>query len=42
MAGWTNDRNVPQLLEFMVLRGEVAIAGRQGGLSARRARLMTF
>ena len=28
-TGWTNDRNVTQLLEFMVLRGEVAIAGRQ-------------
>jgi uncharacterized protein YcaQ len=30
-TGWTNDRNVTQMLEFMVLRGEVAIAGRQGG-----------
>jgi uncharacterized protein len=30
-SGWTNDRNVSQLLEFMVLRGEVAIAGRRGG-----------
>ncbi len=30
-TGWTNDRNVTQLLEFMVLRGEVAIAGRRGG-----------
>jgi len=29
-TGWTNDRNVTQLLEFMVLRGEVATAGRQG------------
>ena len=29
-TGWTNDRNVTQLLEFMVLRGEVAIAGRLG------------
>ena len=29
-TGWTNDRNVTQLLEFMVLRGEVAIAGRHG------------
>jgi uncharacterized protein YcaQ len=29
-TGWTNDRNVTQLLKFMVLRGEVAIAGRQG------------
>jgi uncharacterized protein len=30
-TGWTNHRNVTQLLEFMVLRGEVAIAGRRGG-----------
>jgi uncharacterized protein len=30
-SGWTNDRNVSQLLGFMVLRGEVAIAGRRGG-----------
>jgi uncharacterized protein YcaQ len=30
-TGWTNDRNVTQLLGFMVLRGEVAIAGRRGG-----------
>jgi uncharacterized protein YcaQ len=29
-TGWTNNRNVTQLLEFMVGRGEVAIAGRQG------------
>ena len=29
-TGWTNDRNVSQLLEFMVLRGEVAVAGRRG------------
>jgi uncharacterized protein YcaQ len=29
-TGWTNNRNVTQLLEFMVQRGEVAIAGRQG------------
>ena len=29
-TGWTKDRNVTQLLEFMVLRGEVAIAGRRG------------
>ena len=29
-TGWTNNRNVTQLLEFMVLRGEVAIAGRKG------------
>jgi uncharacterized protein YcaQ len=30
-SGWTNHRNVSQLLEFMVRRGEVAIAGRSGG-----------
>jgi hypothetical protein len=30
-TGWTNDRNVTQLLDFMVSRGEVAVAGRQGG-----------
>jgi uncharacterized protein len=29
-SGWTNNRNVSQLLEFMVLRGEVAVAGRRG------------
>jgi uncharacterized protein len=29
-TGWTNNRNVTQMLEIMVLRGEVAIAGRQG------------
>jgi len=29
-TGWTNDRNVTQLLECMVSRGEVAIAGRRG------------
>jgi uncharacterized protein len=29
-TGWTNDRNVSQLLEFMVLRGEVAVSGRRG------------
>ena len=29
-TGWTNNRNVTQLLELMVLRGEVAIAGRRG------------
>jgi uncharacterized protein len=29
-SGWNNDRNVPQLLEMMVRRGEVAVAGRQG------------
>jgi uncharacterized protein len=30
-SGWTNNKNVNQLLEFMVLRGEVAVAGRRGG-----------
>jgi len=30
-SGWTNNRNVSQLLEFMVVRGEVAVAGRSGG-----------
>jgi uncharacterized protein len=30
-TGWTNNRNVTQLLEFMVMRGEVAVAGRRGG-----------
>ncbi|MDT4986566.1 MAG: uncharacterized protein QOI74_660 [Micromonosporaceae bacterium] len=30
-TGWTNNRNVTQLLEFMVLRGEVGIAGRRAG-----------
>jgi uncharacterized protein len=29
-SGWSNNRNVTQLLEIMVLRGEVAVAGRQG------------
>jgi uncharacterized protein len=29
-TGWTNNRNVSQLLEFMVARGEVAVAGRKG------------
>jgi uncharacterized protein len=30
-TGWTNNRNVTKLLDFMVSRGEVAIAGRRGG-----------
>ena len=29
-SGWTNNRNVTQMLEFLVMRGEVAIAGRLG------------
>ncbi|HEX7310791.1 MAG TPA: crosslink repair DNA glycosylase YcaQ family protein [Gaiellaceae bacterium] len=33
-SGWSNNRNVTQMLEFMAIRGEVAIAGR-----VRRERL---
>jgi uncharacterized protein len=29
-SGWTNNRNVTQMLEFMITRGEVAISGRAG------------
>ncbi len=29
-SGWNNNKNVGMLLEFMSLRGEVAIAGRRG------------
>jgi uncharacterized protein YcaQ len=29
-TGWTNDRNVTQMLEILMMRGEVAIAGRVG------------
>jgi uncharacterized protein len=29
-SGWTHDRNVTQMLEFLLTRGEVAIAGRVG------------
>ena len=29
-SGWTNDRNVTQMLEYMAVRGEIAIAGRVG------------
>jgi uncharacterized protein YcaQ len=29
-SGWTHNRNVSQMLEFLMLRGEVAIAGRVG------------
>jgi uncharacterized protein YcaQ len=29
-SGWTNNRNVTQMLEFLMTRGEVAIAGRSG------------
>ncbi|MFL6171460.1 MAG: DNA glycosylase AlkZ-like family protein [Marmoricola sp.] len=30
-SGWSNNKNVGRLLEFMVQRGEVALAGREGG-----------
>lgn len=29
-SGWTNNRNVTQMLEFLTARGEVAISGREG------------
>jgi uncharacterized protein len=29
-TGWTNNKNVTKLLDFMVARGEVAVAGRKG------------
>ena len=29
-TGWTNDRNVTRMLDFMVLSGQVAVAGRTG------------
>jgi uncharacterized protein len=29
-SGWTNNRNVTQMLEFLMMRAEVAIAGRVG------------
>jgi len=29
-SGWTHDRNVTQMLEFLMMRGEIAIAGRVG------------
>jgi uncharacterized protein YcaQ len=29
-SGWTNDRSVTQMLEFLMARGEIAIAGRRG------------
>ena len=29
-SGWTNDRNVTQMLEFLAWRGEIAVAGREG------------
>lgn len=30
-SGWTNNRNVTQMLECLMMRGEVAIAGQQDG-----------
>src|SRR5690348_3737377 len=30
-SGWTSNRNVTQMLEYMVLRGDVAVAGRRRG-----------
>ncbi|MFC0429577.1 DNA glycosylase AlkZ-like family protein [Kutzneria buriramensis] len=30
-SGWTNNRNVVQMLEFMLLAGEVAVAGNDSG-----------
>lgn len=30
-AGWTANRNVSQMLEFLWARGEIAVAGRRGG-----------
>jgi uncharacterized protein YcaQ len=30
-SGWTNNRNVTQMLEILAMRGEVAIAGRRDG-----------
>lgn len=29
-SGWTHERNVTQMLEFLCARGEVAVAGREG------------
>jgi uncharacterized protein YcaQ len=29
-TGWTNDRNVTQMLELLMMRGEIAVAGRVG------------
>lgn len=29
-TGWTNNRNVTQMLEYLLMRGEIAIAGRVG------------
>jgi uncharacterized protein YcaQ len=29
-SGWTNNRNVTQMLELLAMRGEIAVAGRRG------------
>lgn len=29
-SGWTSERNVTQMLEFLMARGEIAVAGRRG------------
>lgn len=29
-SGWTHERNVAQMLDFLVMKGEVAISGREG------------
>jgi uncharacterized protein YcaQ len=29
-SGWTNNRNLTRMLEYLLMRGEVAVAGRQG------------
>lgn len=29
-SGWTNNRNVTQMLEFLTIRGEIAVSGRRG------------
>ena len=33
-TGWTNNRNVTRMLEFLLMRGEIAIAGRVGTRAA--------
>lgn len=30
-TGWTNNKNVQKLTDFLIARGEVAVAGREGG-----------
>jgi len=29
-SGWTNNQNVTQMLEFLTMRGDIAISGRIG------------